>query len=224
MRREERYGARPPNVGRYSYGYGAGLQDRVNELHDLQYAYQDAPERLHSLQQQIRHFLGSIERDEPGAFEIPLPDLGRGLPVHLRMEPPDDRYPGGFDRPFGMFREEVPFPGGPGRDQLGGGGGYGNGFFEAQPPDVFRPREPQPADLQLNMIQQLIDNDQAVVEEIEAPEPQLPGPRRASVDIDMAAQAQDEGSNDEEDQSGDEDNDNSENDEGSSASGSNADA
>ena len=101
-RREDRYGlgGRPAGVSRYGYGnpYNFGLQERVHELQDLQHAYQDAPERLHSLQQQIRHFLGSIERDDPGAFEIPLPDfsgrIGRGLPVHLQMDPPDDRPPG----------------------------------------------------------------------------------------------------------------------------------
>ena len=60
--------------------------------------HQCSPALRVELQQQIRHFLGSIERDDPGAFEIPLPDfsgrIGRGLPVHLQMDPPDDRPPG----------------------------------------------------------------------------------------------------------------------------------
>ena len=119
-----------------------------------------------------------------------------------------------------MFRDELPFPdyAGHGSREAAGGGG---GLFDAQPPEMFRPREPQPADLQLNMLQQLIEDDQAVVEEVDAPAEQPPAEIELPPDALPVARSEEDHDGDDM-QSGDEDNDAMEDGSGSPSSSQNS--
>jgi hypothetical protein len=127
----------------------------------------------------------------------------------------DERHPfsaafGGLDRPYGAYGDGPGMFGRPRDAHELGMPPMDAGLFDAQPAEAFRPREPQPADMQLSMLQELIDADEAIVEvveaaegrpaEIEVPPDAEEPPRRDSAsgsednDEDMADMVDEEGS------------------------------